>query len=103
MDFVRNQFPSLTTDFIFMDNAGGSQVAAPVLERIKQYLRNYNVQLGASYKVSAEAGDKLNLVISDLATFINASDEREIIVGSSSTMLLRILSFVHKPSMATRG
>lgn len=92
IDFVRKQFPALDRDFIFMDNAGGSQVLGKVIERISGYLVHHNVQLGASYKVSAEAGQKLKYTTSRIAELVNASKSEEVIVGSSTTMLLRILS-----------
>ncbi|SDR88061.1 cysteine desulfurase-like protein [Christiangramia echinicola] len=92
IDFVRKQFPALQKDFVFMDNAGGSQVLGKVVERISDYLVNHNVQLGASYKVSAEAGKKLKSAISRITELLNASRDEEIVIGSSTTMLLRILS-----------
>jgi cysteine desulfurase family protein (TIGR01976 family) len=90
--FVRNQFPSLKNNFIFMDNAGGSQTLGSVINRISDYLTNYNVQLGASYEVSETAGALLESVTKELAAFINAANPQEVIVGPSSTMLLRIIS-----------
>lgn len=90
--FVRKQFPGLRNDFVFMDNAGGSQVLGTVIDRIAEYYLNYNVQLGANYEVSANAGEKLAQVTEKLASFINADSPKEVIVGPSSTMLLRILS-----------
>ncbi|RPH34456.1 MAG: cysteine desulfurase-like protein [Bacteroidales bacterium] len=92
ISFVRNQFPALSNNFTFMDNAGGSQVLGTVIDRIREYFLNYNVQLGASYEVSANAGKKLSDVSEKLATFINAKSPKEIIIGHSSTLLLRILS-----------
>ncbi len=90
--FVRNQFPALKNNFVFMDNAGGSQALGTIVDRINEYFLNHNVQLGASYEVSAKAGEKLAQVMEKLAGFINAKSPKEIIVGPSSTMLLRILS-----------
>ncbi|GAA4311236.1 cysteine desulfurase-like protein [Pontixanthobacter gangjinensis] len=92
IDFVRKQFPSLDGDFIFMDNAGGSQVLGNVIERISGYLLHHNVQLGASYSVSEEAGRKLKFATSQIAQLLNASRDEEVVIGSSTTMLLRILS-----------
>ncbi|WP_035715706.1 cysteine desulfurase-like protein [Christiangramia echinicola] len=92
IDFVRKQFPALKQDFVFMDNAGGSQVLGKVVEYISDYLVNHNVQLGASYKVSAEAGKKLKHATSRITELLNASRDEEIVIGSSTTMLLRILS-----------
>ena len=92
--FVRRQFPALKNDFVFMDNAGGSQVAGHVLNRLQEYFLHYNVQLGGSYKVSAEAGSVLYGAMMRMAEYVNAHRYEEIIVGSSTTMLLRILSLV---------
>ncbi len=90
--YIRKQFPALKKKFVFMDNAGGSQTLKSVMERIKEYLSNYNVQLGASYEVSAKAGTVLNEVHQKLARYINAKRPEEVVIGPSSTMLLRILS-----------
>jgi len=92
IQFIREQFPALERDFIFMDNAGGSQVLGKVAERISGYLLHHNVQLGASYKVSQEAGQKLNYATSRVAELVNASRDEEVVMGSSTTMLLRLLS-----------
>lgn len=92
IEFVRDQFPALKRDFIFMDNAGGSQVLGKVIERISGYLVHHNVQLGASYKVSREAGEKLKYATSRISELINSNKTEEVVIGSSTTMLLRILS-----------
>ena len=92
INFVRRQFPALEQDFTYMDNAGGSQTLAKVAERISGYLLHHNVQLGASYKVSREAGEKLSYATNEVSKFINASRPEEVVIGPSSSMLLRILS-----------
>ena len=92
LGFVRNQFPGLQHDFVFLDNAGGSQILGPVVDKISNYLVHSNVQLGASYEFSVIAGNRLHASISALAGFLNAAKNEEIVVGPSSTMLLRILS-----------
>ena len=92
INFVRKKFPALQKDFIFMDNAGGSQVLGNVIDHMQDYLVNCNVQLGASYEISALAGEKLDHVTHQIAELINAPKPQEVIIGPSSTMLLRILS-----------
>ena len=92
INFVRTKFPGLRDDFIFMDNAGGSQVLGSVIDRTAEYFRKFYVQLGATYKVSATASVKLDESVKAIASFINAKDTKEIIVGPTTTMLLRILS-----------
>lgn len=92
LSFVRKQFPALKRDFIFMDNAGGSQALGSVMDRLNDYFLNYNVQLGGSYEVSANATEQLKQVHLQLASYINANKVEEVVVGTSTTMLLRILS-----------
>lgn len=92
INFVREQFPALKSGFIFMDNAGGSQILGRSVGHISDYLIESNVQLGASYKVSTLSGERLNKVTSQIAGLINAEDSKEVVIGPTSTMLLRILS-----------
>lgn len=92
MDVVRQQFPSLATDWLFMDNAGGSQIAQPVIQRLQDYLLNSNVQLGASYAISQLATERLAEASRWAATYINAADPSEVVMGASTSLLLRILA-----------
>jgi cysteine desulfurase family protein (TIGR01976 family) len=92
LSFVRNQFPGLQHDFVFFDNAGGSQILAGVVDKISNFLVHSNAQLGASHEVSVIAGNRLSAAISALALYINAKHNEEVVMGSSTTMLLRILS-----------
>jgi len=90
--FVRAQFPSLDGDWTFMDNAGGSQIAQPVLDRLQEYLVTSNVQLGASYEVSQLATERLAAAQQVAATLVNAARPEEVVIGPSTSMLLRILA-----------
>ena len=92
INFVRSKFPALKKNFIYMDNAGGSQILESVIDNIKDFMINDNVQLGASYEVSSNAGKKLEYVTKQLVKLINAENPQEVIVGPSTTLLLRILS-----------
>ena len=97
-EFSRKEFPALCGDWIFMDNAGGSQTLKKVTDRINKYLLTSDVQHGASYNVSQLAMDRVSEAVKHMSTFVNASEPSEIIMGSSTTMLLRILSLclLHK-------
>ena len=92
IEFVRDKFPSLKKGYTFMDNAGGSQILGSSINYISDYFLNYNVQLGASYEVSSDAGKALIKANEKVSEFLNAANSKEIIIGPSSTMLLRILS-----------
>jgi cysteine desulfurase family protein (TIGR01976 family) len=92
ISFVRAQFPALANDFVFMDNAGGSQILGSIIDRMQDHLINRNVQLGASYTVSENAGERLRNTHEQIASYINANNPKELVFGHSSTMMLRILS-----------
>lgn len=92
IEFIRRQFPALDSGYVFFDNAGGSQTLKRCAERISDYLLHTNVQLGASYEVSEKAGQRISEARKELATWINAADEREVIAGPSTTQLLQNLA-----------
>jgi len=92
LDFVRRQFPTLAGEWTYFDNAGGSQILQSVVDRIEEYLLGTNVQLGATYEISARAGERVADVAKTMATLINAADPTEVVMGPSTSMLLRILS-----------
>lgn len=92
LDFVRQQFPALAGEWIFFDNAGGSQTLRSVVNRISDYLLTSNVQLGASYAVSQSAAERVAEAAQAVATLINAADPSEVVMGASTSMMLRILA-----------
>lgn len=89
---VRNDFPGLEDNMIFFDNAGGTQVARQVTDRITDYLLHTNVQLGASYNTSVEAGKRVFEARKIWSQAINAKYNNEVVFGSSTTALLQNLS-----------
>ncbi|MBX9257339.1 cysteine desulfurase-like protein [Desmonostoc muscorum CCALA 125] len=92
VDKVRQYFPALGGEWTFFDNAGGSQTLKKVVDRISEFLLTSDVQLGASYGVSQLAGERLALATRGMATFINANSHTEVVMGPSTTMMLRVLS-----------
>ena len=91
LDQVRAEFPGLQQDMVFMDNAGGSQTLRRVADRISDFLLTSNVQLGASYATSVRAGARVHESRVRAAELINAARPEEVVVGGSSTALLRTL------------
>lgn len=90
--FLRSHFPALSDDWVYFDNAGGTQVTQYVLDRITNYLSHSNVQLGASYDVSRLAGERVYEARMTWASIINAATPDEVIFGPSTTQLLQNLS-----------
>jgi len=85
---VRASFPSLSDDFVFMDNAGGSQCLGAVADAVRDYLLGCNVQLGATYPVSVEASRRVLSGRQAIARLVGAVDDRQVVLGSSTTQLL---------------
>jgi cysteine desulfurase family protein (TIGR01976 family) len=92
LDYVRSQFPALSSGMAFFDNAGGSQVLRPVAERIAEYLLTTSVQTGATYAVSQTATERLAQARAKIALFLGASRPEEIVLGPSTTVLMRFLA-----------
>ncbi|NER85177.1 MAG: aminotransferase class V-fold PLP-dependent enzyme, partial [Leptolyngbya sp. SIO1D8] len=92
LQYVRQHFPALSGDWIFFDNAGGSQILRSVVDRITEFLYTSNVQLGASYNISQIATARVAQGTDAMATFINAADPAEVILGASTSALFRILA-----------
>jgi cysteine desulfurase family protein (TIGR01976 family) len=103
LTFARSQFPALSDDpdaWVYLDNAGGSQVLGTVADRVREYLLTSSVQTGASYGVSALAAERLYAGQSAIAELINASRPEEIVFGASSTVMLQTLARAMAPTMS---
>jgi len=87
LDYVRRQFPALTDDVVLLDNAGGSQIAKPVFERIGEFMFSSNVQRGATYGMSLAATQKVAEGRAALATLLNAERAEEVVMGATATQL----------------
>jgi cysteine desulfurase family protein (TIGR01976 family) len=87
---VRAAFPALQipNQCIFLDNAGGSQVLKLVADRIHHYLLTSSVQLGATYSTSSLASTRVLEARKTVAELINAADDREVVMGGSTTGLM---------------
>ena len=87
---VRAEFPALQilNQCIFLDNAGGSQVLKRVADRIHDYLLSSSVQLGATYATSTTASARVTEARQAIAELINAADDREVVMGGSTTGLM---------------
>jgi cysteine desulfurase family protein (TIGR01976 family) len=96
---IRAEFPSLVSDTVFLDNAGGSQVLRRVADRIHGYLLNDNVQLGASYAPSQRAGERVLAARRAVAELVNAFHDDEIVMGPSTTALIGTLVEALRPGM----
>lgn len=94
LDFIRNEYPSLREDYVFFDNAGGSQTLKRVMDKITEYYMTSNVQMGGTYSLSLQAKERVDSGSVQIAQTLNAKLDHEVIVGSSSTTLIRLFSIV---------
>lgn len=89
---IRAAFPALRDDYALFDNAGGSQTLAVVADAVRDYLLTTNVQLGASYEVSAAAKAKVMAATERFRLWCNARRADELMFGASCTQLLANLA-----------
>ena len=98
LEDVRARFPGLSGDVVLLDNAGGAQVATPVIDRMTSYLRETNVQLGADYATSVRSSARVDEGRAAMARLVRA-DADEIVLGASTTLLLKLLAQALAPSL----
>ena len=102
LNFVRQQFPALTTgkfkDFAFFENAGGSYVPQQVLDHLDRYLIEAKVQPYGPYAMSEQGTFAIEQATIKMAEMINA-DQAEVMIGHSTTMNLYLLANALKTSL----
>ena len=96
IDFVRRQFPALETPWALFDNAGGTVLPQHVITRATDYMRRYQIQLGASYPLSVEAGEHVLAGRRAMAQMVHAELE-EVVIGHSTSLNLRLLAAALRP------
>ena len=90
---VRSNFPAFTVypDFVFGDNAGGSQTLRDAADRVHSYLIKTNVQMGSDY-MPTSTQRCMTEAQREAAKLFNAASPDEIVFGASSTQNLENLA-----------
>ena len=95
INFVRQQFPSFqhpeTGKWIFMENAGGTYVPQPVIDRLNQFMIESKVQPYGQYHMSNMATEAIENSTVKMAEIINA-DHDEVVIGHCTTMNFMMLA-----------
>ncbi len=95
LNYVRARFPAFAEDSLrgqaFFENAGGSYVCAPVLDRLCEYYRRLKVQPYYAYPASAEAGAWMDASHSRLAEYLGVADD-EVHFGPSTSQNTYVLA-----------
>lgn len=94
--FVRSQFPALDTPWALFDNAGGTVAPRQVIDRVHGYMSRYQMQLGASYALSEEAGALYKAGHRAVAALFGA-DVDEVFLGVSTTRNMELLAATLRP------
>ena len=94
VDEIRAMFPAIQKagDFIFLDNAGGSQVPQAVVDAVASHLVDFNVQRMAKYRHSQGVDRKLDEARASVAMLVNAYRPDEISFGMNATSFIRLVS-----------
>ena len=89
IDFVRKQFPSFqhpeTSQWIFLENAGGTYVPQSVIDRLNKFMIESKVQPYGQYLMSQKATAAIEQSTVKMAELINA-DHDEVVIGHCTTM-----------------
>jgi hypothetical protein len=90
---IRSSFPAFQAhgDFVFGDNAGGSQIIRDAVDRVADYLITTNVQMGSDY-MPTSTRRCMNLAQLETAKLFGAESPDEIVFGASSTQNLENLA-----------
>ncbi len=96
VEFCRHHFPTLQGEWAYFENAGGTLVPSQVIECLKEFTTNHQVQPGEGYEPSAKGAERIEMGRTVLADLINAHRD-EIVVGPSTTSNVYTLSHALKP------
>jgi cysteine desulfurase family protein (TIGR01976 family) len=89
---VRHHFPALHRKEIYLDNPGGTQTAKNCLDRILEYLIEYNANHEGVFATSRQSDEMIARSRAAMSEFLNAARPDEIIFGQNMTTLTFHLS-----------
>ncbi|MCP4677009.1 MAG: aminotransferase class V-fold PLP-dependent enzyme [Deltaproteobacteria bacterium] len=91
-DSIRDWFPALRSEQVFLDNAGGSQVPRTVIGGVQDYMINNFVQVDADYAASFRATQTVADARELVALLMNASGSGQVALGPSTSALCYLLA-----------
>ena len=89
---IRSHFPALKSGAIFFDGPGGTQVVQEVIDKVSDYLKAANANLGGAFATSLRSVDIITEARQAMADFLNAQSADEIVFGPNMTTLTFNLS-----------
>ncbi|WP_033341841.1 cysteine desulfurase-like protein [Catenuloplanes japonicus] len=86
VDAIRSRYPALTEGYIHFDNAGGSQVAAPVADAVAATMRAAVSNRSSAFEPGRRSGEIVAGARHALADLLGAAPQG-IVIGPSATAL----------------
>jgi len=90
---IRAAFPALASSTVFLENAGGSQMPACVMDAIAEFCRTSYAQIGAAYPESETATHVKTRAHHFLNLLFGGEGLGEVAIGPSSTALMQTLAW----------
>src|SRR5436309_9415187 len=92
LNWCREQFPALSQPFdgrpaVFVDNPGGSQVPAQVIDAVVEYYHERNANTGGAFETSRRTDGVIYGARLAMADFLNAPGPDNIVFGPNMTSL----------------
>ena len=87
LPLIREQFPALESEAIFLDNPAGTQVPQSVLDRMDTYLTEYNANHEGAFATSRNSDALVDEARAAAADFLIAGRPEEIVFGPNMTSL----------------
>jgi cysteine desulfurase / selenocysteine lyase len=109
LDAIRKDFPILSQEInghplVYLDNAGTSQKPRQVIQALVEYYERDNSNIHrANHTLGARATEKYEAARARTATFIGASDPREIIFTRNTTESINLVAYAWGMANVKRG
>jgi len=102
VEFVRSQYPVFqrpeSAAWAFFENAGGSYVPEPVVDRLETFFRWYKVQPYGPFESSIVAGEAMDAGYQCITELLNADDD-EVTIGPSTSLNCYVLAQAFRPHL----
>ena len=99
---IRSLFPAFQDQFIFFDNAAGTQSPKVVLAAVANHLLYRHVQRGGRYRQSREVDKVITESRESVGLLVNARHPDEIAFGMNATSFMRMISLAIGQSFKDR-
>ncbi len=97
---ARSQFPGLQRpDFLFLENAGGSQVPQRLIDRVSSFYVDSYVQTGAMYPEAVRAEQTVKECHALLNRLFGGEGVGTVAIGGSASGLLQTLSLAYRQNL----